>query len=104
MVGFKTIAVEETLDSKSNTSRALVTWFVVEPTYFSFTDKWVFPMEEWAKIPEETCATLVKNNSNRFLACGVQKWYTIEWQVGVIILAMSFLPFLVSTQCINNIS
>ena len=36
-------------------------------------------MEEWAKIPQETCANLVKNYSKRLLSVVAQKGYTIDY-------------------------
>lgn len=38
-----------------------------------------FAMEEWAKIPQETCANLVKNYSKRLLSVVGQKGYTIDY-------------------------
>ena len=38
-----------------------------------------FAMEEWAKIPQETCANLVKNYSKRLLSVVAQKGYTIDY-------------------------
>ncbi|KAJ4932549.1 hypothetical protein JOQ06_010967, partial [Pogonophryne albipinna] len=39
----------------------------------------LFAMEEWAKIPQETCANLVKNYSKRLLSGVTQKGYTIDY-------------------------
>ena len=38
-----------------------------------------FAMEEWDKIPQETCANLVKNYSKRLLSVVAQKGYTIDY-------------------------
>lgn len=38
-----------------------------------------FAMEEWAKIPQETCANLVKNYSKRLLSVVAQKGHTIDY-------------------------